>query len=349
MTHKNLKLFKIVIQSFKIAIGSAAAILIASELQLEFAPSAGIITLLSVVSTKWDTLKLSLARILSFLAVIPVTFATLPLLGNEWVAYGILIFVTVLFSSLFGIESTVSTNAVIGTHFLMTGNYSFAFICNEFLLVAIGISIAVIVNLIHGNESQKKKLQQDIYYVEEKMRLILHELSGYLRSNEGNDNKSDNSDKEKDVWEEISSLEEHLTFSIEFAHEYQGNTFASHPGYYIQYMEMRNRQCNILHNLHREINRIRTLPAQAEVIAGYMAYLRNYVVEYNVPDMQEQELNRIFSRMKQEPLPVTRDEFENRAILYYVLMNLEDFLSYKRHFIESLSEVQRRIYWRGEW
>ncbi len=336
MSHQKIKLIKLLIKSLKIAIGSVAAILIASWLELEFATSAGIITLLSVVSTKWDTLKLSAARILSFFAVIMIAFMTYPFIQNDWVAYGVFIFVTVLFSGFLGIESTISINAVVGTHFLTTHDHSFAFIYNEFLLVFIGISLAIILNLINGNGSQKKKLLFDMKYVEERLRMILDELAEYLR----------NEEKEKSVWQDIEALEEHLSYSIQWAYEYQGNTFASHPGYYIEYMEMRSRQCTILYSLHDKINKIKTLPVQAGIISDYISYLRNYVLEFNIPDMQEQELKRIFRMMKQEALPETAEEMENRAILYYILMDLEEFLMLKRRFIESLSEKQKQIYWK---
>ena len=55
-----IKIGKIIFQAAKIAVGSCGAISIAMALNLEYATTAGIITLLSIVPTKWDTLKLSL-------------------------------------------------------------------------------------------------------------------------------------------------------------------------------------------------------------------------------------------------------------------------------------------------
>lgn len=49
--------------------------------------------------------------------------------------------------------------------------------------------------------------------------------------------------------------------------------------------------------------------------------------------------------MKQEPLSASWIEFESRAILYHVLMDLEDFLLFKKKFVEELSEQKRMIYW----
>lgn len=335
MSHQKLRNIKLVIMSLKIAIGSSAAIVIATFLGLEYATSAGIITLLSVVSTKRDTIKVTAERLFSFFAVVLLAFATYPLIRNDWFAYGVFIFITVLLSHIFGIQSTISTNAVIGTHFLMSSDHSFHFIGNEFMLVVIGTSMAVIVNLINGNQSQKKKLLEDILYVEDRLRKIMDDLADYLRKEEIN----------KNVWQDIVALEKHLTFSIEFAHDYKGNTFASHPGYYIQYMEMRSRQCNILHNLHYEIIKIRKLPNQAEVVADFIEYLRNFIYEHNEPTGQLKELERILSLFGQEPLPVTMEEFEGRAILYHILMDLEDIIILKRRFIASLTEKQKKTYW----
>jgi len=39
--------------------------------------------------------------------------------------------------------------------------------------------------------------------------------------------------------------------------------------------------------------------------------------------------------MKEEPLPVSRTEFESRAVLYHILMDLEDFLQEKKRFIHN--------------
>lgn len=55
-----------------------------------------------------------------------------------------------------------------------------------------------------------------------------------------------------------------------------------------------------------------------------------------MPGEQLLKLQAVFDHMKQEPMPVTREEFENRAILYHVLMDLEEFLFVKQRFYEAL-------------
>ena len=69
------------------------------------------------------------------------------------------------------------------------------------------------------------------------------------------------------------------------------------------------------------------------------------VTEINIPIEQMKALDEIFKHMENEPLPKSREEFENRAMLYHVLMDLEEFLILKKRFAESLDEKQKKIYW----
>ena len=127
---------------------------------------------------------------------------------------------------------------------------------------------------------------------------------------------------EINVWDRIIAFEGRMHEFIKAAYDYQDNTFHSHPGYYIDYFEMRLAQLQVLHNLHYEIKKIRKMPKQA--------------------------LEEISEQMKQEELPKTREEFEGRALLYHILMDLEEFLVYKKRFVNGLDEKKLRIYWKQE-
>lgn len=322
--------------SIKIAIGSCLSIYIATLLQLDFAISVGIITLLTILTTKWETLKLSLLRILTFLISVLILWIISNYIESNWIAYGVFILLIVFISEFLGWGATISTNAVVGTHFLTTHDFSFEFIMNEALLVGIGISFAILVNLFHDTNHQKSRIIRDMRETESKLQEILKELANYLYNNPMGNN----------VWSDIIALENNLEVYIERAFEYHNNTFQPHHNYYTHYFEMRARQCSILHNLHYEMKKIRRLPSQAEIIAEYVSYLKEYVVEMNDPRKQIERLEQLFEDMKQEELPKTREEFESRAILYHILMDLEDFLILKRRFVDSLDDRQLNKYWK---
>ncbi len=332
---KIIQMKKRVLKAAKTALGSSVAIYIAHILHLDYEISAGTIALLTIVTTKWETLKLSLFRMITLLITIVLAWVVFFHVGNEWVAYGIFVFLSVIICEMFGWGATLSVNAVIGAHFLTRLEFSRDFIINESLLVLIGITIAIVLNLFHVNEESRKALVTDMRETEKNLQMILEELAVYLSGRE----------PERDVWKEIRDLEEKLKQYIMDACEYQNNTFSSHPGYYIDYFEMRMQQCNMLDNLHYEMTKIREMPVQAQIIADYIMYMKAYVIEKNFPDEQIKALHKIFEGMKQEPLPVSRPEFESRAILYHVLMDLEDFLLFKKKFVEELSKQKRMIYW----
>ena len=52
------QLWKSILQALKIAIGSSFAIWLAQALGLSFAASAGSIAMLTIVTTKWETVRL---------------------------------------------------------------------------------------------------------------------------------------------------------------------------------------------------------------------------------------------------------------------------------------------------
>ncbi len=333
MEKRELK--KVLLLALKIAVGSSAAIYIAQWLQLDYATSAGTITLLTLMTTKWETVKLSLFRLLTFFVTVMLASIIFLYIPTSWFDFGLLIFLMVFLSESFGLRSTISVNAVIGAHFLVSRDFSFRAVRNELILVVIGVVIAVLLNLFHDNYNSRKYIAEKIRHVETKLQMIIGALAAYL----------ENKEMQIDVWRDIHMLKGELEDLIREAHEYRENTFQSHHGYYIAYFEMRQNQLHVLNNLHYEMNKIRTVPKQSKVIAEYMLYLTDYVVERNEPQEQIRRLQDIFMEMKEEALPGSREEFENRAILYHILMDIEDFLNYKSAFVKGLDERQRKEYW----
>lgn len=326
---------KALILAGKIAVGSSLSIYTANLLELEYAQAAGIITLLTLVTTKKGTAKLSLHRLLSFAVVELLTFITFAPMESEWIAYGIFVFLVVLICEMMGWRATISTNAVIGTHFMQAEQFTPAFLMNEFLLVAIGITYAFLLNLLQDNQGQKGHFVKNIPTIEVRMQNVLLEVADYLASDTSGE-------AGKNVWTDISALRTRLVELLGEAWEYEENTFEEDSGYYANYFEMRLDQCRTLLHLHDAMRKIKTIPRQAKVIENYIRYLLPYVTELNVPALQLKYLEEIFEGMKKEPLPVTREEFENRALLYHILMDLDEFLLVKKRFIDRYQPVERR-------
>ena len=326
---------KALMLAVKIGLGSSIAIFIAQTLNLEYAVSAGTVTLLTLMTSKWETIKLSVARLVTFITTVLMAWIIFPHISSMWIASGVLVTLEVFIAEMFGWRSTVSVNAVVVVHLLTSQDFSAAAIWNEFLLVLIGVVLAMILNLFHGNVFHRRKIVSDMRDTENRLQSILRDLAADLSG----------AGTRRDVWDGINELEERIRSYIKSASEYQENTFQSHPEYYIFYFEMRYEQCRILHNLNDEMVRIRSMPAQAVIIADYLLYLAEFVIEINHPTLQIARLEEIFGEMRGGEPPRTSDEFEDRALMYHILMDIQDFLARKSDFVQKLDQAQIERYW----
>ncbi|MBQ9122500.1 MAG: hypothetical protein IJY10_03300 [Lachnospiraceae bacterium] len=329
---------QIAVKALKIGIGSCIAILMAEFFELQNSVSAGTIALLTILSTRWDTFRLAYTRIISFFVTVLVCFLAFHL-GSGWVQYGIAVIVIVIFCDVVGWSNNLSVNAVIGAHFFTSNDFSAGFIWNEFCLLLIGISIAIVLSLFTDNKGSKRAIVHHMHYVEKQMKVILGELAAYL-----NNQVMDHS-----VWDDVANLEEEIKGFIEEACKYRDNAVGGkRPEHYSDYFEMRLQQIAILRSLHQEMKRIRSMTAQGKRAAEYLLFMRDRVDDVHSLDDQYQKLHGMLEDMKAEALPETREEFESRAILYHVLLDLEDYILIKKRFVSELSEEEHKeIFLRG--
>ncbi len=321
---------QIIIKALKIGVGSCIAILLAHFCGLKNEISAGTIALLTILNTKWETFRLAYTRIISFFVTVLLCYAIANHLGGGWIEYGLMVFLIVIFCELVGWMPTLSINAVIGAHFFTTLDFSPAFIWNEFCLLLFGISTAIVLSLFTNNKGSKKMLVKHMHYVEKQMQFIMGELAAYLSHQK----------MDHDMWEDVKNLEGQVKEFIEEACKYRDNAMNRRPEHYIDYFEMRLQQIGMLRSWHYEMKRMRSMPVQAKVIADFIVYMQERVNAVHTLEEQIGRLEEILRQMKDSPLPVEREEFESRAILYHVLMDIEDYLLIKKRFVEGLGEKE---------
>ena len=104
-------------------------------------------------------------------------------------------------------------------------------------------------------------------------------------------------------------------------------------------------QCKLLESLYYEMKNIRTMPRQAKITAEYLRYMAEQLSEKNTAESEMKNLLQVIEDMKKEELPREQEEFESRALLYHIMMDIEEFLKYKMRFVENISEKQKKEYW----
>ena len=75
------------------------------------------------------------------------------------------------------------------------------------------------------------------------------------------------------------------------------------------------------------------LPAQTMQVADFFEEIEAQYHRDNDVEELLTILKNMLADMKQENLPKSREEFEARALLFYTLMQLEEFLTLKNRFV----------------
>ena len=126
------------------------------------------------------------------------------------------------------------------------------------------------------------------------------------------------------------------------------NTFFQESKYFIEYMNMREQQAVVLKDIDKKAGSVRAVFPQADQVAELICETAATFGESNNARELIARLDEVLRQMKDSPLPATREEFEERAVLYGILMDLEYFLQLKKEFADSLTEEQVRRYWQGD-
>ena len=313
--------------ALRVGIGASVAIYIAFAFKLESAPSAGIITLLTILSTKAQTWRLSVDRVITFMATIFLAWIAMFLTNYTWLAFGVVLTILTFGLVLTKLQATLSVNTVILTHIMGHADMTWALVFNEFGLLMIGIVIAIIINQFQNYNGQRKNLIAGVNDIEGDFKIIFDNLKKYVK----------NHDLEGvNVWDQVVALEGKIHSYQNLAHQYQeNNRMDDDDEYFVNYFEMRAQQINILHNLHYELKKIRKSSEESEQVASYLDVIGTYFTYIREPKIQMAKLNEFMTKLENAPIPTSQEEFSIKSRMYHILMDLEDFVVLKKRFIKN--------------
>ncbi len=317
----------------KIAIGSAVAIFLADLLGLGYSTSAGIITLLTIQDTSRETIIISAKRVCAFLLATVLAYVIFHLLGYHVFSYGIFLFLFIACCMPLHLGNAVSINAVLATHYLLEKNMALSLIGNEALLLLIGAGIGTGLNLYMPGKSKEIRAMQ--YQLEVDLRTVLLRMSEYIRRE----------DKSNYTGSCFAKLQTDIEAGKKQAFAYMNNTFFQESKYFLVYMNMREQQMVVLQDIYKKIMSMRTILPQTERVSELLHEIAVTFGESNNARDLLVKREEVLTQMKDSRLPVTRQEFEDRAVLYGILMDLEYFLQLKKEFADSLTQEQIKRYW----
>lgn len=357
------------LKSVKIAVAALLSLFIAGELGLKYSATAGIITVLSIGNTKRETLKSAANRGMAYVCALILAAVCFRGLGYTLPAFAVYLFFFAFVCMAADWREAITTDSVLITHFLNEGNMGPQMMVNETLLFVIGAGVGILVNLhLHSKEADFEKLADE---VDERIKEILRRMAEWLRSlNEGEacdgsisdgiktwscggemfaDCGEVNSDENRHGMYEnehgvgnqcFPDLEDTIRRAKLCAAANYNNSLFREDTYQLDYIRMREQQTVVLKGICQNIERIDYLPKQAVKVAALFRDVEQAYHKYNTVEGLLARLQELLEEMKQEKLPESRAEFEARAILFYILVQMEELLMIKRRFVESRGNVR---------
>ena len=319
---------KTVFNAGKISLGCVLSMIAATVLGLKYSATAGLITILSIQQTKKETVITALKRLSAFFCAVVISVLCFSLMGYTTLAFGVYLFIFVMFCMILDWQIATVPISVLITHLLAEKSCDISILLNEFLVFVIGASVGTLINMHLHNDKQKMNSSRE--KLDNEIKAILERMSQRILTD-------DKSDYNSDCFKKIDKL---LFEARQVAYENQNNKLIGAESYDMDYLKMRENQCSVLMEMYKSILKISMTPEQSKVISEFLKKTSSEFHEKNDVKNLISELEDIFADMRFQKMPESRTEFENRAVLYSLMLQIKDFLSIKYEVMEK-REVQR--------
>ncbi len=320
---------KIGLRTIKTAVAAVLAMLLASSLQLLYAPAAGIIAILSVGNTKKASLYTGLGRLASLAIATTISFICFKMLGFNPLGFGVYLLFFIPISKTFQLTDGIVVNSVLVTHYMMERSFALSLLKNELLLMSIGVGFALLFNLYMPNIEQQ--LKEDQQKIEAGFRKILSGMSDEL-----------NHPPQAVLSKACDDLLVFIREGQRRAQMYQENQWQVEDVYYEEYFSMRRTQIRLLSDMVALLEGIQV----EEVLVEDLRLLLDFTAEtfHEANDGTEilKRINSVYEVYRSKALPQNREEFENRARLFQFLQSFKSFIEIKAEFSKAAVKLNEK-------
>ncbi|XJZ26147.1 aromatic acid exporter family protein [Bacillota bacterium Lsc_1132] len=311
--------FRIGYRTIKTALGAAIAILIAQQLGLQNFASAGILTILCIQVTKKRSFRTAWDRFLACVLAMPFSALFFEGIAYHPLTIGLMLFFFIPTIVMLKAKDGVVTSSVIILHIYAAHRISVQIFLNELGVIVTGIGVALLINLYMPSVDKKmEQYQQDI---EENFRKIFLEMISYLRKGESD-------------WggEEITETAKLLNEAKMIAFRDVENRLSGNEMGYYQYFTMREQQFEIIERVLQIVTSLTSTVKQGKMIADFLEELSENIHPGNTAYIYIEKLQKMKKEFEEMELPKTREEFEARAALLQLVIEMERYLLIKSSF-----------------
>lgn len=320
------------LKTVKTGIGATIAILLAQFMGLKYPTSAGIITILSIQNTRKESVLIAFRRLVATFIALTIGSVLLSLLGFNAVSFGVYLLVFIPLAVKAKVVEGIVPASVLVTHLLGEGHISIMLFVNELLLMIVGAGLALLVNIYMPS------LEADLIYEKQKLEENMFSIFAKM----GNALQLES--KKLEIEAELEALQDALEQGRMKATQYRNNAFMSERSLYEKYFDMRYSQYQIMLYMRKHFEHFYRVTPGASQIAKLTQETALSVKGKRSVETLMSELELLREDFKRSKLPETREEFENRAMLYQFLTDMEQFLYVKHLFKIGLSEKEREEY-----
>ncbi|MDV7766317.1 aromatic acid exporter family protein [Peribacillus sp. CSMR9] len=312
-------MFKIGYRTIKTALGVTLAIIIAQMLNLEYFSAAGIITILCIQVTKKKSVYASWHRFLACLIAMVYASLFFHFIGFHPLTIGLILLIFIPTTVALKINEGIVTSSVIIMHLYGAGNITFSLLINETILIAVGVGVALVMNLYMPSVDEKLLAYQES--IETNFSAILMGIVRYLRDNDH-------------TWDgkEITETANLLNQAKSLAFRDVENHFLREEDLYYHYFKMREKQFEIIERILPLVTNIPLVVKQSGIVADFIEDLAENVHPQNTAILYLKKLEEMEMHFRGMALPQTREEFESRAALLQLMKEMERYLLLKHSF-----------------
>lgn len=321
-------------RTVRITLAALFSIIIAEIIGLENPMAAGIIAILSILDTRLETVKTAIARFLSTILAFAVATVVFLIFGFSLYSFGIYLAVYIPLAHLGKVDAGIAPCSVLVTHFIIAESVSMRWQINGLLIMVIGLVLALLFNL--WVPSYDKKLEGYVREIEKQMSFVLFLLEKYFIGGAQSTTRLKN--ELNDLCDKVLEFDELALV------EYENTSFStSMKGYYVKYAQMRKQQYEILDRIIDVLPSIVENTEENRILASIFGETAEQLDEKNTGVVLLEDIEKLYTVFRESELPQTREEFESRAILYYVLTDFEKFLILKRDFYVEYGDSKLEV------
>lgn len=307
----------------KTAFGTFLAIYLAQIMGISYGVTAGIVTIISIQTTKKESVKIAVERFIASLIGLFIAAIFFYFFGYTPFVFGLFILIFMPVCLRFNLFQGFLVTVVLATHILTEKNLSLKILSNEILILVLGALIAIILNLYMPDVTKKIKYTQE--NVDNLMKKILSYMSDELITG------AIFIDEDK-IFKE---LRKELDTGRDLAYKDYNNALFYGSRYEIEVFNMKRAQYKILVRMRRHFYKFFISSEHTFIISEFTRKVGSSIGVDKLYLEALAELETLREKFKNMPLPKSRVEFESRAVLLQFFNDIEEFLEVKKDFMKK--------------